>query len=222
MLPGLDGTGTLLAQFAETVRPHFASVTIIAYPRDQALGYAALERLAREALPRDEPFVLLGESFSGPVALAIAADPPPELQGVVLSTSFARCPWRTLRPFAPLATWLPVRAAPTPLLAWWLLGRWATPEWNARLEQSLASVSPDVLRSRVQSALRAAVAIDRVSVPVLYLRATQDRLMPSAASACIAAATPRTTVVDIQGPHLLLQAAPEASAHAIAMFIATV
>lgn len=222
MLPGLDGTGTLLAQFAEAVRPHFTTVTTIAYPRDKALGYAALERLVREALPRDEPFLLLGESFSGPVALAIAADPPPGLQGVVLSTSFAQCPWRTLRSFASLAAWLPVRAAPMPLVSWWLLGRWATPELNARLELALASVSPDVLRSRVQSALRAAVAIDRVSIPLLYLRATRDRLMPASASDCIAAAMPRVSVVDIEGPHLLLRTAPEASARAIATFIATV
>ena len=93
VLPGLDGTAQLLTGFADAARAAgFARVEAVAYPTDRTLGYRDLETLARDALPRDEAFVLLGESFSGPVAIAIAADPPPNLRGLVLSTTFARAP----------------------------------------------------------------------------------------------------------------------------------
>src|SRR5688572_4533538 len=92
LLPGLDGTATLHSAFAAAVSHAFDSVTVVSYPTDQALGYSALESLARAALPPVAPFVLLGESFSGPIALSIAADPPPNLVGLVLSTTFARSP----------------------------------------------------------------------------------------------------------------------------------
>ena len=63
------------------------------YPPDRCLGYDALEPWLRDRLPA-EPFVLLAESFSGPLALRLAADPPVGLQGVILVASFARAPVR--------------------------------------------------------------------------------------------------------------------------------
>ncbi|HEY0661034.1 MAG TPA: hypothetical protein VGD21_06930 [Lysobacter sp.] len=116
----------------------------------------------------------------------------------------------------------PVRSLPVSVLSWWLLGRWATPELQSSLRAALASVAPAVLRSRAASALRANVAarLDAVCVPVLCLRATDDRLLSSAASAQIMAAISHASLVDIPGPHLLLQAAPEACAQAVAAFSA--
>src|SRR5688572_3895642 len=99
VLPGLDGTATLHTKFVASVGPAFDSVTVIPYPPNEALGYVALEALVRAQLPTATPFVLLGESFSGPVALSIAADPPPNLVGLVLSTTFAKSPVPLLSPF---------------------------------------------------------------------------------------------------------------------------
>jgi pimeloyl-ACP methyl ester carboxylesterase len=72
-------------------------------------------------------------------------------------------------------------------------------------------VPPQVIRQR----LRAVAEVDvrpllaRVEVPVLYLRASEDRLVPSPASAELAA-IPRLRVAEIEGPHFLLQASPSA------------
>ncbi|UUZ51553.1 alpha/beta hydrolase [Massilia sp. B-10] len=46
----------------------------------------------RSRLPPAEPYFLLGESFSGPVAIALAAERPPMLLGLILSCTFARNP----------------------------------------------------------------------------------------------------------------------------------
>ena len=59
-------------------------------------NYTQHEEVARRELPKDRPFVLLGESFSGPVAVSIAASAPPNLLGVILCVSFATCPHRLL------------------------------------------------------------------------------------------------------------------------------
>jgi pimeloyl-[acyl-carrier protein] methyl ester esterase len=91
ILPGLDGTTRMLTSFVSATRTAgFDAVYAIGYPTGRVLDYAQLERIARDALPRGTPFILLGESFSGSVAIAIAANPPPNLIGLVLSTTFAR------------------------------------------------------------------------------------------------------------------------------------
>jgi pimeloyl-ACP methyl ester carboxylesterase len=48
---------------------------------DDASDYATCEAIARAALPTDRSYVLLGESFPGPIAVSIAATAPPGLRG---------------------------------------------------------------------------------------------------------------------------------------------
>lgn len=220
VLPGLDGTATLHAEFVASVGPAFDSVTVVPYPPDEALGYVALEALVRAQLPAATPFVLLGESFSGPVALSIAADAPPNLVGLVLSTTFAKSPTSLLSPFAALTRIAPVRAVPIPLLSWLLFGRWATPQLEASLQSALLAVSPAVLRFRAAAAMRANVSasLGSIAVPVLYLRSSHDRLLSPVAGRHILSAVPQCTTVDIAGPHLLLQTAPKDCALAVGAF----
>ena len=219
VLPGLDGTATLHSGFSNAASHLFDPVTVIPYPSQQPLGYSELEVLVRAALPPVAPYLLLGESFSGPIALSIAANPPPNLVGVVLSTSFGNSPFWALSPFAVLSRFAPVRSVPHSLLSWLLLGRWATPELEASLQSALRSVSPTVLQSRAATALRAKLpSFVTISVPVLYLRATQDRLLSPSAGEHLVSSIPQCTLTDIAGPHLLLQVAPQACASVIGEF----
>lgn len=220
VLPGLDGTATLHAAFVSSVGPAFDSVVVVAYPPDQPLDYPALEALVRAELPPAAPFVLLGESFSGPVALSIAASPPPNLVGLVLSTTFAKFPAPLASLLAAFARIAPVRALPPFLLSWLLLGRWATPQLESSLGDALLAVRPAVLRFRATAAMRAdaSAALGPIAVPVLCLRAIEDRLLSPAASRRILSAIRQCIVVDIEGPHLLLQAAPAACARAVGDF----
>lgn len=220
VLPGLDGTATLHAEFVASVSPAFDSVTVIPYPPDRPLGYVALEALVRAQLPPSAPFVLLGESFSGPIALSIAASPPPNLIGLVLSTTFAKCPVPLLSPLTALIHIAPVRALPPSLLSWLLLGRWATAKLEASMQSALLAVSPAVLKFRAAAAMRANVSasLSAISAPILYLRSSHDRLLSPAAGRHILSAIPFCTTADIAGPHLLLQAAPIDCARAVAAF----
>jgi pimeloyl-ACP methyl ester carboxylesterase len=223
VLPGLDDTGILLREFADAAGAAFSRVVLVSYPVDQALGYAGLEAIAEAALPRDERFVLLGESFSGPLALALAARTPPGLVGLVLSTTFARSPIGWASAFAPLLQLSPsAHYVPTAALGWWLLGPWATRDRLHRLREALGAVAPAVITHRAIEAARAdaRASAERVAVPTLFLRATSDRLLAGSVVDELQAKVAAMRIVDLDGPHMLLQAQPEAAARAVAAFAA--
>ncbi|MEG0881446.1 MAG: alpha/beta hydrolase, partial [Janthinobacterium sp.] len=183
--------------------------------------YAALEAYVRERLPRDRPFVLLAESFSGPLGAALRADPPPGMRALVLCCSFVRNPRPMLAPLRHLLGLVPFGALPGFALRQALLAPYATPQLQAELAAALAQVPPATLRQRLRAVLEtdASHAFARGSLPVLYLRARHDRLVPPANAAQIRRQAAGAQVIDIAAPHMLLQAAPEAAAVAVAAFI---
>ncbi len=221
LLPGLDATGRQHAAFSAAMRRLGVGVTVIAYPVDRRLDYPALARFVQQALPTEGDYLLLGESFSGPLALSIAASPPPGLRGVILSTTFARSPWLAWRRLQSLLYWAPVRALPMPALSWLLLGRWSTPALRDALRDALARVDADVLRGRAIAALGVDVAVsaDTVTLPTLCLHAAHDRLLPGRCQRHLSALLPAQATRWLDGPHLMLQARPEAAAGVIAAFM---
>jgi pimeloyl-ACP methyl ester carboxylesterase len=220
LLPGMDGTGQLFDPFIAALGGEF-HVKAVRYPATEPMGYAELESWARAALPTDGPFMLLGESFSGPIAISLAASAPPQLKGLVLCCTFARNPqplFTVLRSFVPF---LPLTAMPVGLLDRFLLGRFSTAGLRSAFAQALAQVSPDALRARLRSVLAVDVSaqLRAIKVPTLYLRAASDRVVPRAASRRILRLKPDTHVVQIEAPHFLLQAAPAEAACVVGGFM---
>ena len=74
LLPGMDGTGDLFAPLLSALPPALRTI-VVRYPCDRPLAMPNWRR-TRARAPQDQPFVLLGESFSGPIAAAIAARRP--------------------------------------------------------------------------------------------------------------------------------------------------
>src|SRR5690349_13039167 len=91
MLPGLDGSGDLFRPLLQ-VLPSQLTSQVIQYPANRVLSYNALVPFVQQAFPQREPFVLLGESFGGPLALQCAAASPTNLRAVILSATFATDP----------------------------------------------------------------------------------------------------------------------------------
>jgi pimeloyl-ACP methyl ester carboxylesterase len=219
LLPGLDGTGILLRDFRKALGRHRSTI-LVSYPADPTFGYAALKEIARSRLPKRKPFVLLAESFSGPIAISLAADHPAGLRGLILICSFARNPLPTLAPLGPLIRMLPVRWAPVGLLVWPTLGRFVTPTLRFQLREVLSRVSPSVFRKRLGAVVEVDVTslLARVDVPVLCLVASEDRLVPRSASDELAAIS-RIRFAEIEGPHFLLQVSPSAAAAHVEAFL---
>lgn len=111
LLPGMDGTGLLFRWFLEAL-PEDVETVVLSYPTRVFAGYDALVDLVRGRLPVDRRFVMVAESFSGPVALRIAAEMPKGLIGLVLVASFVSGPagrWGAL-----LSRWVPSWFLPVP------------------------------------------------------------------------------------------------------------
>lgn len=216
LLPGMDGTGDLFAEFASAVA---AQTQIVRYPADRPTSYEELQQLVASELPTDAPYWILGESFSGPIALSIASTRPPLLRGVVLCCSFARNPRPGLGRLRGLIHWLPDRPPIDPLM-WFLAGRFATPALRDALSRALARVSPAALRSRMSAVLGVDVIpkLQSISVPLLYLQATEDRVVPAKAARDILENVPRSRLVALVAPHFLLQACPREAAEVIEAF----
>lgn len=220
LLPGMDGTGDLFAPLVRALSDRL-TVQVVRYPVDRDAGYDELMAFARTQLPTDSPFVLLGESFSGPIAIRLAAEAPANLRGLVLCCSFVRNPRPSLAWLRGFVRWLPIRAAPTSLMAALLFGRWSSDEWRAVLARTLVQVSPAAMRARMRAVLSVDVSADwvRVEVPTLYLRATQDRVVPASVAREVMQLKPDTRIVELSGPHFLLQVAPAEAVQAIQAFV---
>ena len=219
VLPGMDGTGTLLADFAAALKPELDPI-VVSYPADRPYGYPELEAIARATLPQDRAFVMVAESFSGPIAVAIAASHPHGLRGLILCCSFVRNPVPATRFLGRYLNLLPTRPV-MPMLDWLLLGRFSSEMLRTALRGALNSVSPAALRARLKAVLRvdARPELARVEVPILYIRASEDRMISSSAQGTIADVSPQLRVEEVIGPHLLLQVAPSAAAECVKRFV---
>jgi pimeloyl-ACP methyl ester carboxylesterase len=61
--------------------------------------------------------------------------------------------------------------------------------------------------------------LPRIETPVLYLRASNDRIVSSRLSLELTSLLPNVKVAEVHGPHLLLQARPRECAAAITEFV---
>jgi pimeloyl-ACP methyl ester carboxylesterase len=215
LLPGMDGTGTLFAGLIKALGADI-DVVVVSYPVEGPQDYATLERVARARLPQDRPYLLLGESFSGPIAIAIAASRPPGLAGLVLCCTFARNPYPALAVFKPLVGWLPFKLVPLAVLSFFLIGAFATEVLRRDLQQALAGVSSRVLQERTVAVLSvdAGAQLHEITAPRFYFAASRDRVVP-ASSGRLITALPGWQQSGFAAPHFLLQSCPALAAEAI-------
>jgi pimeloyl-[acyl-carrier protein] methyl ester esterase len=221
LLPGMDGSGELFRGL-EAVLPEWLETETLWYPADRYMNYGELAGTLRGAIPVDEPFVLVAESYATPLAILIASLEPPNLKGIVLSAGFATSPLRGLRrtlawDLAPLLSHV---ALPGLIARYMLVGQEAPKALVELVTGTISWLTPKVWSSRVREMLnteaRAELAL--VKVPVLYLQPTRDRLVDSACLGDMQAVKPGRTVM-IESPHMLLQCEAKVAAEVIAGFV---
>jgi pimeloyl-ACP methyl ester carboxylesterase len=217
----MDGTGNLFADFVDALPASFDIVTV-RYLTERCLSYSELEHLVRAACPTSGPFLLLAESFSTPLAIKYAASNPEHLVGLVLCAGFATSPvrgWRRLLGWllAPLMFRIPLPNLAAKLC---LVGPDAQPSLLAKVRTAVFSVQPKVLTARLRSVLACEVRAElgQVTVPILYIQASQDRLVSASCLEELRRIKPQITVAVLEGPHLLLQREPRRAAEVVAGF----
>jgi pimeloyl-[acyl-carrier protein] methyl ester esterase len=222
LLPGLHGTASLWHPLLQHLPPGL-QVLEISYSPDEPLGYAELLALVERQLPTHTSYAILAESFSGPLAIQIAAKQPPQLSAIILSTSFARHPlgWvgRGLRYL--IGGWMFRIPVPLGLLRQQLLASEAPRNQVAEVRQAIRAVRPAVLARRAREALGCDVReeISRITIPVLILTGNRDRLVSSRIVKDFQTRTGHSVHRPLEAPHLLLQCQAPQAAREIAAFL---
>ncbi|MCC6535971.1 MAG: hypothetical protein IT162_00370 [Bryobacterales bacterium] len=216
LLPGLDGTGLLFAPFLR-VLPGDAEPVVVRYPSERGASADELLRIVAAHLPGSGPYVLIAESFSGPLALRAASAALVKPAAIVLCASFDR---------SPVPAWLlglaafAARHTPRALVRAVLLGSGASAGLARLLDDALQAVSPAAMASRF-------VALDdlrhppggALPAPLLYLRASRDRLVGARVLRRLRHRYASMTVETIDAPHLLLQANPVEASRRIQAYL---
>ncbi len=222
LLPGLDGTGMIFEPML-THLPEEIDAQVVRYPVDRVMSFQEHVAFVRKQFPRKKPFVLLAESFSGPIGLQLLAEPPDNLIGVIFVATFARHP----SPFLlDAGCYLPQKLllslfSKTPLGRFFCLGG-ASADAAGIFREALQSVKLSVLSNRLKILAELPPPPDKTfSGPCLYLQASKDRLVPSRALDQLQRQLPHLQVEQIAGPHIILLAQPETGAQLISNFIAT-
>ena len=223
LLPGLDGSGRLFAPLLAAGPRGFAP-RIVPLPADAPRGYDEYLEALRPALPRRGAWALLAESFSGPLAVRLAAERPRGLCALVLVATFLH---RPLQPWlAPLSPLVGQALFTFPLLPpairLLLAGADAPDEVVQAIQQATAAVPAAVLARRAREALAVDVraALAATDLPVLYLGPTGDRLLRTDVVEDVLAARPDAATALLDGPHTILQVRPQACLAALDPFLA--
>lgn len=211
LLPGLDGTGRLFGPLLAALPPGYTASTIAYSPTERA-SYDELQGRVAEMLPRDEPFVLVAESFSGPIAIRLASRAPRNLQALVLCASFAHAPrGPVIRALLRVSSrWLFAIPPPRWSIRFLLAGAGASDDLVPSCRDAIASTARSILRERLHQAIAVDVRSElrAISIPILYLQATRDRLIGPDNAERMRRIRPEMKIQAIDAPHLLLQRRP--------------
>lgn len=213
----MDGGEALSRSFRSRL-PSLLDSEVVEYPPSELLGYDALEQRVKDQLAeRDDPTVLLGESFSGPLAIRIGAHPPLNVVGIVLVATFAEPPApRWLKQLiGPHIFWFPPLRG---IIRKYLVGNDAPDELVEEVRDAIRNVQPKVLAHRLREVFGVDVRAElrQVSIPILCLDGSHDRVVRSHRSLHRKPGMNRKT---IKAPHLVLQARPEEASTVVAEFI---
>lgn len=221
LLPGFDGTGRL---FSPLHKELFDSVNtiVLSYPSDKVMTYADLCHYLKDELP-DSPYVILGESFGGPLAMMLSTYADENLKGIILCVSFVRNPQvllsRLIRPF------LKPKHLQKETPAWHIRTMLVNGVSDAKLIRNIQAATTELTREVYFYRLREIADVDvtnilqKCELPILYLRAKNDRLVYESSMKLVEKLGKYVTVEKFDTPHMLLQTQPNQAAKCIKNFL---
>jgi pimeloyl-ACP methyl ester carboxylesterase len=199
-----------------TIRP-----LALNYPRAGPHGYRALLDIVRAQLADISRYVVLASSFSGPLAVTLAAAEPDRVRGMILAATFVSSPSLSVARMR--------FAVRTPLVSAIRLAR-RLPIWILRSQQDALRMAKQETWSRVSARelagrARAALGADmretlkRCRQPVLSVTYDADDVVPPRCADEIRACCTQARRVTLPGGHLAIFHDPEPLAAEIVRFV---
>lgn len=219
LMPGFDGTGNLFYPLISALDGS-VSATVIKYQDEH--DFDDYVTTVAELLPTEDA-VLVAESFSGPIALALMARYPKRIKCAVLSATFATSPYRQLTYFAKFVPTAFFGANPMQgqLVNMFCLNQVDDDQLHQRTLNTIRSVPDKIIQSRLDmlSEIDMRPTLQQIQQPILYLQALRDNVVSAHLTRELTDNLPNVIIKKIDGPHLLLQAHPEECADAITAFL---
>ena len=228
LLPGLNGTAGLFKPLMDSA-PSQYRVRAITYPTHRKCSYQELLYQLMDTLDDIEgPYVLLGESFSGPLSLMAAYQRPAGLLGVILVATFVIPPNSKVARVVPWEMGFSLHKPLHSVMEWLGLDMTYQAQEPSQplslltaLSVELQKVSPLVLADRMQSIFSVDVRkeLAAIDVPLRYFKGVRDIIVPKKNSEIIQEINPKVSCIDFDVDHFLLQKKPIEAWREISSFV---
>jgi len=217
LLPGLDGTGLLFQPLLEAL-PSELDVIVISYPHDVLMSYEELIEYVAARLP-EEDYILIAESFAGPIAYQLVQRKPSHLKSVIFVATFLDSPRPLLGRLSGLFSPSLIRFMPDLMLKTFLLGSAANKGMLKLFKESVNKVSPKVLSFRLGE-LSKRSKLDhhqdqKQNVSAIYIQASNDKLVLKKSVKDFKKVFSGLEVFEVKGSHFILQTNPQACSQII-------
>lgn len=208
LIPGLDGDPRLRRDFVHAMAPEV--VQVARYAEDRSNRYESLFEQVRTQVPDAPRFTILGESFGGPLSILLAKAFAERVDRLILCATFARAFFRPVNGLRHLLPW-----SSLPWLSTLPITRVLSREF---IDPGFLAAIGRVPLQRLRERLDAAATVDvrdhlaGLKMPVSYIQARPDLLVPASCLTEIQAVRPDIAVQRLRGTHFLLQQQPKAVA----------
>ncbi len=218
LLPGLDGTGELFNPLIECLADF--SIQIIVLPVGVQQDYAFLVKVITPQLPAED-FILIAESFSGPIAAMLAHENIQALKAMVFIATFLSPP---AKPLLTLSQFLPVKLLLSMpgshfFMKYFLFGAIVDKKKLILFDKVIKALPAKLIKQRLKILSDLCFNYEINSLPAIYLQAGDDRLVAEDKYSEFAGYFQNISRIIVPGPHFLAQTQPKKCAKAIQKFI---
>ncbi len=208
LLPGMDGTGILFQPFLD-IFPDKIETQVITFPCNEKLSYQELISYVCDKLPKDNDYVLLAESFSGPIAYEISKKENERLKAVIFVASFIQPPNKLLSLAKVIPFYFLIPKKLPEFILRLLLGSWANKELNLLINKALSKVSSQAMEFRVKEMACLSTHIEPIEKNCIYIQANSDNLVSQRNAISIESVSKNFKLFKVEGSHFVLQVNPE-------------
>lgn len=214
LLPGMDGTGILFTPLIHQLDG--LDIKVIPLPNDGPQDYSTLSAHVVSVIG-DEECIIIAESFSGGIVESLLRSGEANIKHVILFASFLSCPSFFL---LKIAIYLPLKELfNIPLITpffmrLFCLGHSAPADNINLLQRAISLVPASTLKARMKQASAYKASSLVFQTPATYIHPKHDWLV-SDRSLEFMIRFNKIEVIELDGPHFIIQSQPEKCAHVI-------